>query len=86
MSVNSEESEANDSASTRNNNNNNNNKRGISLFDYFASQVQSYIVEFRARSVMDRIELSTIPREALVSSPGDFTAMARAARSFSLRK
>ena len=84
MSVNSEESEANDSASTRNNNNNN--KRGISLFDYFASQVQSYIVEFRARSVMDRIELSTIPREALVSSPGDFTAMARAARSFSLRK
>ena len=85
MSVNSEESEASDSASTRNNNNNNN-KRGISLFDYFASQVQSYIVEFRARSVMDRIELSTIPREALVSSPGDFTAMARAARSFSLRK
>ena len=66
--------------------NNNNNTRGISLFDYFASQVQSYIVEFRARSVMDRIELSTIPREALVSSPGDFTAMARAARSFSLRK
>lgn len=81
MSVSSEEGEASDSASTRNNS-----TKGISLFEYFASQIQRYIVGFRERKVMNRIELSTILREVSVSFPSDFTAMARAARCSSPRK
>ena len=44
MSVSREEGEASDSASTKNNN-----KKGISLFEYFASQIQRYIVDFERR-------------------------------------
>lgn len=81
MSVSREEGEASDSASTKNNS-----KKGISLFEYFASQIQRYIVGLREKKVMSRIGLSTILREVSVSSPSDFTAMARAARCFSPRK
>ena len=44
MSVSREEGEASDAASTKNNN-----KKGISLFEYFASQIQRYIVDLERR-------------------------------------